>query len=95
MILLAAGALGSVEAQDLEPRRWSHLPTGLNVFGLATGATDGDIFFDPVLRAEDVGLRLDHDESLTSGHTQSVVGQRHGAVERDDRFRWGLCDRDQ
>jgi hypothetical protein len=58
LALLAAVPLGSVEAQDLEPRRWSHLPTGLNVFGLATGATDGDIFFDPVLRAEDVRFDL-------------------------------------
>jgi hypothetical protein len=43
-----------IQAQDLEPRRWSHLPAGLNVIGLATGWTDGDIFFDPVLLAEDV-----------------------------------------
>jgi hypothetical protein len=45
-------------AQDLEPRRWSHLPTGLNVFGVGTGRTDGDIFFDPVLRIEDATFEL-------------------------------------
>jgi hypothetical protein len=45
-------------AQDLEPRRWSHLPSGLNVFGLASGWTDGDIFFDPVLLIEDVTFEL-------------------------------------
>jgi hypothetical protein len=47
-----------IQAQDLEPRRWSHLPAGLNVIGLATGWTDGDIFFDPVLLAEDVTFDL-------------------------------------
>ena len=45
-------------AQDLEPRRWSHLPSGLNVFGLAGGWTDGEIFFDPVLLLEDVTFDL-------------------------------------
>lgn len=45
-------------AQDLEPRRWSHLPVGLNVFGLATGWIEGDIFLDPVLQAEDVTFEM-------------------------------------
>lgn len=42
-----------VYAQDLEPRRWSHLPVDLNVIGLGGGWTNGDIFFDPVLLIED------------------------------------------
>ena len=54
VILLLAGFCSQAMAQDLEPRRWSHLPSGLNVFGLVSGWTDGDIFFDPVLLAEDV-----------------------------------------
>jgi len=49
---------GSLQAQDLEPRRWSHLPSGLNVIGLVGGWTDGDIFLDPVLLAEDVTFDL-------------------------------------
>ena len=40
-------------AQDLEPRRWSHLPTNLNILGVAAGWTEGDILFDPVLLIED------------------------------------------
>ena len=44
---------GGAAAQDLEPRRWSHLPMDLNVLGVATGWTDGDILFDPVLLIED------------------------------------------
>jgi len=45
-------------AQDLEPRRWSHLPSGLNVVGVGGGRTDGDIFFDPVLRIDDATFEL-------------------------------------
>lgn len=45
-------------AQDLEPRRWSHLPTGLNIIGSGAVATDGDITFDPVMQIEDGTFRL-------------------------------------
>jgi hypothetical protein len=42
-----------VSAQDLEPRRWSQLPTGLNFIGVGLGYSRGDIFLDPVLKIED------------------------------------------
>lgn len=45
-------------AQDLEPRRWSQIPTGVNFFGLAYGYIDGDIFFDPVLLVEDATFEM-------------------------------------
>lgn len=41
-------------AQDLEPRRWTHLPVGTNIGGLAYANVRGDVFFDPVLQLEDV-----------------------------------------
>jgi hypothetical protein len=41
-------------AQELEPRRWSHLPTGTNFVGGGYTYTKADIFFDPVLRTENV-----------------------------------------
>jgi hypothetical protein len=31
-------------AQDIEPRRWSHLPLGGNFAGVAYAYTEGDIF---------------------------------------------------
>lgn len=40
-------------AQDIEPRRWSHLPTGSNFGGLAYANTSGDILFNPVTRIKD------------------------------------------
>ena len=45
--------LGQVLAQDLEPRRWTPLPSGLNVIGVGYARTQGDVFFDPVLQVED------------------------------------------
>ena len=45
--------LGQVLAQDLEPRRWTPLPSGLNVIGVGYVRTLGDVFFDPVLQIED------------------------------------------
>ena len=58
VLLVISGLFGTAQAQDLEPRRWSHLPVGLNVLGVATGWTDGDILFDPVLRIEDATFDL-------------------------------------
>lgn len=55
LVLLWPGVL---IAQDLEPRRWSQIPTGVNFAGLAYGYTEGDIFLDPVLLAEDVTFDL-------------------------------------
>lgn len=40
-------------AQDIEPRRWSHLPLGGNFAGVAYAYTEGDIFLNPVLRIKD------------------------------------------
>lgn len=40
--------------QDIEPRRWSSIPLGVNVIAAGYAYTSGDVFFDPVLGAEDV-----------------------------------------
>ena len=45
-------------AQDLEPRRWSQLPTGVNVIGVGLAHSSGDIFVDPVLQVEDAEVDL-------------------------------------
>ena len=45
-------------AQDLEPRRWSHLPTGANFVGAGYAYTKADISFDPVLRIENGKMEL-------------------------------------
>lgn len=46
-------------AQELEPRRWSHLPSGQNFANLTYAHTEGDIAFDPVLGIADADMALD------------------------------------
>ena len=45
-------------AQELEPRRWSHLPIETNFAGGAYAYTKADISFDPVLLLENVEMEL-------------------------------------
>lgn len=46
-------------AQDLEPRRWTPLPSGTNILGVSYAYTSGDQNFDPVLELEDVDVKMD------------------------------------
>jgi len=57
LLLLAATAL-PITAQELEPRRWTHLPTGFHVAGAGFAYTEADIAFSPVLELEDVEMEL-------------------------------------
>ncbi len=45
-------------SQDLQPRRWTHLPIDSNFGGIGFIYTSADIAFDPVLRIDDVVLDL-------------------------------------
>ena len=53
LITVWLSQVSNVRSQELEPRRWSHLPVDSNYFSLAYAKTDGDIFFDPVLKIDD------------------------------------------
>lgn len=57
VLVLAAGRIVS-EAQELEPRRWSHLPIDAQYAGAGYAFTVADIYFDPVLEIKDVRLDL-------------------------------------
>ncbi|MBT8039138.1 MAG: transporter [Xanthomonadales bacterium] len=57
MVAAVAGP-SAVFGQDIEPRRWTPMPTGLNVVGLGTSYTTGDIFFNPVLELDDVETEI-------------------------------------
>jgi len=58
-----------LQAQDMEPRRWSHLPTDLNIVGFGLVVTEGEIFFDPVMKIEDGKFEL---YSLGSSYIRST-----------------------
>ena len=45
-------------SQELEPRRWSHLPTGLNFAGGGYVYTEAGISDSPALRLEDVEMEM-------------------------------------
>lgn len=49
---------GTATAQDLEPRRWAQMPTGINFAGIGLGFSSGDISLDPVLQIEDGEFEL-------------------------------------
>ena len=44
--------------EELEPRRWSHLPIDTNFIGGGYAYTEADIGFDPVLKLESVDVEL-------------------------------------
>ena len=45
-------------ADELDPRRWTHLPINTNFFGTAYAYTDADISIDPVLKLEKVTMEM-------------------------------------
>ena len=44
--------------EDLEPRRWAHLPIDKNFIGAAYAYTEADIDFDPVLKIENGQMEM-------------------------------------
>ena len=57
-LLALAGVSVDLMAQELQPRRWATLPSGINFVGVGTGWTFGDISFDPALLIEDAEVDL-------------------------------------
>lgn len=74
LLLLLAGAAKSAVAQDMEPRRWTHLPVDLNVLGVTYLYSTGDLQFDPVLRIEDAEVEM-HTALLSYSRTFKLFEQ--------------------
>ncbi len=60
--------------QDLEPRRWALLPSGVSFFSLGAAFSSGDILFDPVLQVKDVTLDY-AGYGLGFVHTFNILGE--------------------
>ena len=72
--LVFLSVTGIAIGQDIEPRRWTPLPVGMNVLGAAIVQTDGDIAFDPVLEIDDA--TVDIDTAIVSYlHAFDLLGQ--------------------
>ena len=54
VLIWLALSTASARGQDLEPRRWTHLPDGMNVLAFGVVESSGDLTVDPVLMLDDV-----------------------------------------
>ena len=61
-------------AQDTEPRRWSQMPTDVNIAGVGYGYIDGNILFDPLLLIEEATFEM-HKAALVYMRTMGVMGK--------------------
>lgn len=61
-------------AQELEPRRWSHLPVGANFVSAGYANTDGNIFLDPSLLIEGAQAEI-HSGGLAYVRVLDVLGK--------------------
>lgn len=74
IVLLTICWSGVSIAQDLEPRRWSQIPTGMNFAGVGYGYIEGDIFLDPVLLVEDATFEM-HRAALFYMRSLNIMGK--------------------
>lgn len=58
-VLLLLVVAAPLAAEELEPRRWSHVPINTNFVGGGYAYTEGDIKLDPVLRIESATHKRD------------------------------------
>ena len=86
--------IGQAIGQDIEPRRWTPIPLGVNVVGVGYGHTSGEIFVDPVLRLEDAEFDADT-VGVSYVRSFSLAGRsaRFDALVPWSSVRWrGLLD---
>ena len=75
VLLLAAFALpNQVHAQDLEPRRWSHLPSGMTIVGVGYAYTDSFIYFSPFWKITDANAEI-NSVGVSAIHTFDMAGK--------------------
>ena len=76
-------------AQDLQPRRWAHLPLDKDFGGVMYGYTHADIYFSPSLKIQ--GAELDmHTFSLSYVHSFELLGKsaRFDMIQAYQDGRW-------
>jgi hypothetical protein len=86
--LLLAGTLLNVpaSAQDLEPRSYVNLPTGLNFAVVGYGYSSGGLATDPAVELEDADLTV---ETTVLGYVRSLdLWGRSGKVDVIAPYSW-------
>ena len=74
LLFFSLGLSGQANAQDLEPRRWSHLPAGQNIVGVGYVYTEANVFFSPVLKITNGTSRI-NSLGITAIHTFDMAGK--------------------
>ena len=74
LLLISLGLSAQVRAQDLEPRRWSHLPTGQHIVGVGYVYTEANIFYSPILQITDGTSRI-NSLALSAIHSFELAGK--------------------
>ena len=87
ILLLAAAA---AEPQELNPRAYAPMATGVNIVMLSYGRSSGGILFDPSLPVDDVRATI-HTSSLLYGHSFGLLGRSANAVIALP-YAWGEMD---
>jgi hypothetical protein len=82
------------QSEELEPRRWAHLPINTNFAGSGFAHTDADISFDPVLKIENGQVDM---HTWVAKYIRSFAlfekTARVGVVQAYQQGRWtGLLD---
>ncbi len=60
MLLVAFALPMQVKAQDLEPRRWGHLPNDMTVVGVGYSYTDSFVYFSPFWKIRDATAEINN-----------------------------------
>jgi len=58
VLLVCCGVVSTAFAMDIEARQWEHIPVDINVMGGAYAYTTADIYVDPVLKMDDVEMKM-------------------------------------
>ena len=74
LLMMALVSPGPVQAQDLEPRRWSHLPSGMTVVGLGYAYTDAFVYFSPFWKITDTSAEI-NSFAVSGLHTFNMAGK--------------------
>jgi hypothetical protein len=48
----------SINAQDIEPRRWTPMPLGVHVMAVGYASQTGTLYFDPALQIQDASVNV-------------------------------------